>query len=572
MFIQPECQELSFETAGLTWYLKNRPFFETATFLADHQGDLILSKIAAKVSGVSGGSSRHQLSPEQARLVISKLTAPQLMELDLKFKKAVTKFIKRDLSFVVPAPLGLPHWKQPLAAKDRLSSENRGLLDHAIQKAHHELRNPDLAKSRALSNFETVQRGLVKAKQEEADRQEDPTRAYGDLYPMSDQSSPSPLKHTQEVKERLFVLSDTLQLLWPIISSNLLTLHGTWAGNSVALRYVSKKEILALNQMVSTQSVRERLFCAMSIVSINDTWCLSSSTHVNPLALSVVDSWAEEDLSRFYDIFSGIRSFAESLMPYIEALPFTKLFRDFWDLNRGRDRWWQECYTGVPGTGTLPPSEHIDLFSQECLLDETAVGKIEADDTLSFQVAGMSHELAQGIQKKNTELVEARGLQINYMLFNEVPEIKETQEGVLALPGETSRDEIISVAQDMLQGKMDFHDTMLAVMRQRKEAMQTTSFAPPEPLPAPASDADAYEGGSHYATSQEIQEMHRASTAHRVAVDNITLAFSQDVVENIAKARKRSLLIQGVDPYHERDESEDLGRASLISRDKSYRE
>ena len=89
MFNAPEIQEKTFEVGGLTWHIQSSPSFASAKFLETHENDQVLSKIASHVCGITGGDKHHVLDPEQARVVISKLTTPQLMELDLKLKEIV---------------------------------------------------------------------------------------------------------------------------------------------------------------------------------------------------------------------------------------------------------------------------------------------------------------------------------------------------------------------------------------------------------------------------------------------------------------------------------------------------
>lgn len=566
MFHLPEYIEVTIDVAGLKWHIKNRPYFEYAHFLAEHEGDQILSNIATRVCGITGGEKYHALSPEQARVVISKLTTPQLLELDSKVKNIKKQFKASPFKFNIPKPFDKPHWKKPLDAQDRLSSENRHLIDSVIKSAQEELSHPETTEKLVLKNYDTIQRGLKKAQKDEADSK---SRSINDLYPRPEVEDSQTSSKFSKTKERSFVLSEVVQAIWPILTLNMYTLSGRWAENSIVLRYVNKKELMALNQMVQDTVEREKQFCALSIASINNRWCFSYGI-IDKEVSDFVNSWTEEDMSNYYGILQKIRDYVETLAPYIEALPFTKIFREFWDINRDKNCWWDDSLTGIPGTGKIPPSELIDLFCQECLGEEKALSKIEDDDKLAFQVAGLSQELAQSIQNKNNELIDARSLQINYMLFNEVPKIKETREGVLAIPGENSREEIISVAQDLLKGKLDYHDTMLALLTQRREAMQRASQAPSPAPTAPESVQDAYEGGSHYATPQEVAAMKRQVASDRAAVDASTLAFSMDVAENISKARKRSLLIQGIDPYHESDESADLGVANVISREKKY--
>jgi hypothetical protein len=265
----------------------------------------------------------------------------------------------------------------------------------------------------------------------------------------------------------------------------------------------------------------------------------------------------------------GIRVYVESLLPYIEALPFTKLLRDFWDVNHSRQVWWSDNLSGIPGTGSIPPGEHLDLFIQECLLEEKAIKSIEESDHLALQVAGVSAELASSLQKSNQDLIKARSQQINYMLFKEVPELKTEPDGSFALPTEASREELISVAESMLRGKMDYHDLMLTLMKKRKELLkkhQERVENRPLPKPPPKTKEDAFEGGSFYATPTQVAAMKARGQAERDMLDRATLEFSLEAVESITKNRKRDMLIQGIDPYHEDDQSVDFGTAERIIR------
>ena len=544
--------------------MKPRSFWDMTKYLDDKQNDLTLSRVAVTMRGITLDGKRFDLTPDQARAVISKLTVPQLMSLNTLFSK-LTLGSAPSFTMKVPPPLPIPHWKRELKAEDKLAPENRDLINRMVASAHAELADSALSDQRAGEHLETVLQGLEKVQAEEKITDK---FAPTDLYASKPQEDAPPVLPKVE---RHFALAAVLPVLHSVLTSNLLLFPAEWESNKLVFRYVGKRELLALHQLYPELISRERQMCAMSLVSVNGEWCLSS-LKTNPLALEVVDSWVEKDIEKIYPKLVNLRDYANSLLPYLEAAPSLRLLRDFWDTNKHYGKWWAEDLTGIPGASLIPPVEHIDAFIRECITEEQEVERLVAEDDLALQVGSMSHDLAVSLQNRLKETQEARNQHVKFMLYNEVPrKIQEDSPNQVHIPAEASQEEMVAHIENMHQGKMDYHDLMLSLLRQRKESMEKLH---PQNSPTvsepPASKGEAYEGGTHYASSAEILDMQRIARDKRRAMDKEIYEFSSEAVENITKNRKRSLLLEGKDPYHETDNSVDLGPASRISRTKNF--
>ena len=438
--------------ANLIWHIGRRSFWDISAYLANITSDLKLAQFAVNILAISTKDGRHHdLTAPQARSVLSRLSSLQLIEFEDRYNEVIAKIPTTPLSFDVPKPLPEPHWKTQAAP--RLSKDKEDLLERIMRDAQEELRNEDLLQERVLSNFERVSAELEAQKESEQIPQ-----SVESTYDLAE--TPTSISPTTT---RIFALSTEVDYLHPLITQNLFTITGTRNDIPITLRYVNRKEIMALRHLHALPVEREKWFCAMSIASLNNEWLLAS-TPPNPKALEFVQSWSDVDVIHFYEILLKIRSFVESLLPYVEALPFIKLFKDFWLTNKTRDQWWKEELTAIPGISKIPPCEHIDLFVQECLLEEKSVKKIESEDTLALQIAGVANELAQSLQDGVRELIRARSLQINYMLFNEAPEVETSSDGSFVVPSESSRDELIKVAKNALSGQLDYHDIMIELL------------------------------------------------------------------------------------------------------------
>ncbi len=545
-----ELQDITVEVAGITWHLEARSFWEAAAFIRKNPDDP-LARVASYVRTISAKGRIINVSIDEARAVISRLTSPQLIELQTAFDRVSLAFHFRHFNFSVPALFGEPHWKQARALEDRLGTEQRNIVETLALAAQAELQDEALMQRRVDENLDVVLRGLDKVNlEDELNPDEDQEPVY--IQPV-------------EKPSRSFVLADILNVSWPIITRNLFTVTGSIGDDKLVLRYLSSKELSNLASIIPDDLERERYFCAASIVSINNTWALKEFPPP-PEVMAYVLAMNHLEVPLFYEVLLKIKSYVESMLPYVEAMPHIKITHDFWDLWKTRGDWWDSRYTGIPGTGDIPPNELIDTFAHECLIEERAVARMDADETLVMQIAGLSGELANNIQTKNFELHQARQKQINYILFNETPPVETKADGSFSVPGENSQEDLVNVAENAIKGKLDYHDLMVKLLQKRKQLLSDKMRVKQVETTPQATSTDAFEGGSHYASVQEIQSMHSKIKQIQQEQAAETLEFSLDVVDSISKTRRRALLVQGVDPYNETDQSFEWSPAQRITR------
>jgi len=568
-WIEPEVSEIDLDVGNLIWHIKPRPFWANNKLSGTESLDQRLFRMAYSVRAISADGRRFDLSTEEARLVIARLSPTQLIEFSTKFNRL--EFPGTLFSFDIPSPFAPPHWKRKLSLEDKLSPDNREMIKRAMTFAKAELKDSTISKARSEQGLKVIFQGMEKVKSAEQLDQPKEKYAPSDLYPLKDDTDDEAPDELPVVKPaRSFVLADVMTALHSAITSNILIFHGTWGENTIKIRYVGKREVIALHNLYRGVLERERRVCAMAIAGINDTWCISS-TRLDPVAVELVESWTGPEVDDFYRVIMQVRDYATSLIPYIEAAPFTKILREFWETNKHKPMWWSEELSGVPGISTVPPLEHIDAFTLACQEEEDELQRLVDDENLALQVSGLSGELSQSIRRRTKEAHSIRTQHINYMLYNEIPQAIQEDPNNVVIPVENSQDDLVAHIEGMSQGKQDFHDLMLSIMRRRKEILsQAHPVTKALTSPAPASRASAFGGGSHFASTEEILAEQAESRSKKAAMDKETYEFSADVSSNIAKQRRRTLLLTGKDPYHKDDQGVDIGPADNIVRQKNF--